>query len=269
MTGQGKRKKLGQHFLVDTAIAHQIAEASGAAPGAEMVEIGPGKGALTGPLLETGASVTALELDQALFDHLSHTLGRNPRLKLVRVNALRFDFDSLPAPFRVASNLPYSVAVTIIKKLISHKARIAAMTLMTQAEVAQRLCAQAGEDGYGSLSVFVGYHCTAELLFTVPPSAFRPRPKVESAVIRLTPRLKPPVEVDDEEAFFGLVQTAFAHRRKTIKNNLAKVWEDKAALAQAFDSAGVEPSTRAEEMTMKQFAALSRFLGAGNIRSPK
>ena len=260
MSSWGKRKKLGQHFLADQETAHRIAEASGAAPGEKIVEIGPGRGALTGPLLATGAEVTALELDRELFDYLQKTMGANLRLKLVRANALTFDFSTIPSPFRVASNLPYSVAAAIINRLIEFKGKISAMTLMTQMEVAQRLCAKEGEDGYGSLSVFVGYHCAAEFLFTVPASAFRPRPKVESAVIRLTPRARPPVDLADEEAFFRLVRTAFAHRRKTIRNNLAKTVEDRETLDRAFDSAGVDPGARAEDVSMEGFAALSRAL---------
>jgi len=257
----GQKHKLGQHFLADRAIAQRIAEASGAAPGVTIVEIGPGKGALTGPLLDTGANVTALELDQELYGYLVKTFRGRERFHLLRANALKFDYTTLPSPFHVASNLPYSVATPIIKTLINHKERVASMTLMTQAEVAHRLCASAGEKGYGSLSVFVGYHCHTEYLFDVPPSAFRPRPKVDSAVIRLVPRKAPPVRIENEEGFFSLVQTSFVHRRKKIKNNLSKLFDSPETLLKALDAAGVAPSLRAEDITMEQFAGIYKGMG--------
>ncbi|MDH5639381.1 MAG: 16S rRNA (adenine(1518)-N(6)/adenine(1519)-N(6))-dimethyltransferase RsmA [Nitrospinota bacterium] len=263
MKEHGQRHKLGQHFLADTAIAQRIAEASGAAGGVTMVEIGPGKGALTGPLLDTGADVIALELDQDLFHYLKIAFATRESFHLLKANALKFEYNTLPSPFHVASNLPYSVAVPIIKKLIENKERVASMTLMTQAEVAHRLTASAGSKGYGSLSVFVGYHCHAEFLFDVPPSAFRPRPKVDSAVIRLVPRKSPPVQVADEEAFFKLVHTSFVHRRKTIKNNLAKLFDNPEALLKALDAAGVAPTLRAENITMEQFAGIYEEMGVG------
>ena len=256
MPGVNKRKKLGQHFLSDPSIARRIAEAACAEPGAVIVEIGPGRGALTAPLLDTGAQVIALELDIELFEYLSKAFAGRENFRALKANALKFDYNTLPAHFHVASNLPYSVAVPIIKTLIEHKARISSMTLMTQAEVAQRLTASAGEKGYGSLSVYVGYHCQTSLLFTVPRTAFRPWPKVESAVIRLVPRLAPPVTVADEDAFFSMVHTAFSHRRKTIKNNLERLFENKESLLSALEAAGVEASARAEELTMEQFAAI-------------
>jgi len=256
MPGQGKRKKLGQHFLADPAIAQRIAQACGAGPGDLLVEIGPGKGALTGPLLDTGARVIALELDEELFKYLGRIFTGKENLSIVRANALKYDYTNLPAPFRVASNLPYSVAAPIIKTLIANKKVITSMTLMTQKEVAQRLCAAAGDDGYGSLSVFVGYHCQAEYLFDVPPRAFRPWPKVDSAVLRLTPWPSPPVMVAEEDGFFRLVQAAFAHRRKTIKNNLAVLWPDQESFLSSLEAASVTPSMRAEEITMGQFASL-------------
>lgn len=256
MKEHGQRHKLGQHFLVDRFIAQRIAEASGAAPGVPIVEIGPGRGALTGPLLNTGANVIALELDQELYGYLKKTYQGRERFRLLKANALKFDYTTLPSPFHVASNLPYSVAVPIIKTLIDQKRRVASMTLMTQAEVAHRLTASAGEPGYGSLSIFVAYHCQTEFLFEVPPKAFKPWPKVDSAVIRLVPREAPPVQVANEEAFFKLVHTSFVHRRKTIKNNLAKLFDSPEALLKALDAAGVAPTARAQEITIEQFAGI-------------
>ncbi|MBI5816531.1 MAG: ribosomal RNA small subunit methyltransferase A [Nitrospinae bacterium] len=260
MPGRGhtKQKKLGQCFLVDDGAVRRIVAGSGVAAADRVLEVGPGRGILTRALLHAGGIVHAVELDRELYDHLKKELGANPNLTLEKGNALRFDFGSFPAPYKIISNLPYSVSVALIKTFIENRRYISEMTLMVQAEVGERLTATAGDGHYGSLSVFVNYHCRTSLLFRVPPESFRPAPKVESAVVRLAPRLKPAVDVPDEDGYFRFVQTAFVHRRKTIRNNLKAVWGHVDKLDEAFTVTAIAPSSRPEDVSMEGFAALYR-----------
>ena len=259
MAGRGgKRKKLGQHFLVDTAVADRIVALSGVTKGDVALEIGPGKGILTGRLVRTGAVIRAVELDTALCDELQREMSGEKTLTVERCNALYFDYASMPTPFHVVGNLPYSVAVALIKKFLERPDTIVSMTLMTQREVAHRLTAGAGEPGYGSLSLYVAYHCKTEYLFDVPPEAFIPRPRVESAVIKLYPLGKPPVGVSDVEQFFRFIRASFGHRRKTLKNNLKGWWSSADQFYDACADADVNPKMRPQDVSMKSFADLFR-----------
>jgi len=255
--GRRKRRKLGQHFLVDDRIADRIVEESGVKEGGRVLEVGPGRGVLTRRLIGRGAFVRAVELDRALHSELKEKLGKPGVCEIEWGNALKFDFDSIEAPFDIVSNLPYSVCVALIKMFFNHMDKIKSMTLMVQSEVAARLTANAGDSAYGSLSVYTSYHCKTEWLFTAPPTAFSPRPKVESAVISLKPLEKePPVNVSDKEAFFKFVMTSFVHRRKTIKNNLRDLWPDTESFKKSLLSAGVEESERPQEISLDRFSAL-------------
>lgn len=253
---QSKRRKLGQNFLKDARFVHRIVEAAGVGAGDLVVEIGPGRGVLTRALLATGAHVHAVELDEELYDSLRGEMGGAENFTIERGNAMRLDLGFVEDKCHVVSNLPYSVSVAIIKRLLEQLDKISSMILMVQSEVADRLTAEPGGSKYGSLSALVEYHCQTERLFTVPPGAFRPAPKVDSAVIRLTPRKEPSVDVDDSEAFFGFIHSAFQHRRKTIRNNLSGLFETADALDGALDAAGVAPSKRPQEVTLAEYAAL-------------
>lgn len=253
-----KRKKLGQHFLVDESIADRIVEESGVSEGDRVLEVGPGRGVLTHRLIDKGAHVRAVELDRDLFSALKSKLHKPGVCEIEWGNALKFDFDSIEAPFEVVSNLPYSVSVAIIKMFFDHIDKIGSMTLMVQSEVAKRLTAEAGDSAYGSLSVYTSYHCETRRLFRVPPEAFRPPPKVDSAVISLKPFREAPVKVSDKEIFFKFVSTSFIHRRKTIKNNLRELWPDVESFDRSLDLAGVEPSERPQDISIERFSALFR-----------
>ncbi|VAX19664.1 SSU rRNA (adenine(1518)-N(6)/adenine(1519)-N(6))-dimethyltransferase [hydrothermal vent metagenome] len=255
--GRRKRRKLGQHFLVDDRIADRIVDESGVGEGDRVVEVGPGRGVLTSRLIGKGAFVRAVELDRTLHSELKEKLDKPGVCEIEWGNALKFDFDSIKAPFDIVSNLPYSVSVALIKMFFDHIDKIKSMTLMVQSEVAKRLTAKAGDSAYGSLSVYTAYHCKTEWLFTVPPTAFRPRPKVESAVIGLKHLEKePPVGAPDKEAFFEFVMTSFVHRRKTIKNNLRDLWPDQGSFKKSLLSAGVGETQRPQEISLDRFAAL-------------
>jgi 16S rRNA (adenine1518-N6/adenine1519-N6)-dimethyltransferase len=253
-----RRRKLGQHFLADQNYITRIIEATNVGQEDNVLEIGPGAGVLTNALIETGAVVTCIEIDEQLYDKLmaDHAERDINSVTVYRANALKFDFTSIPAPYHVVSNLPYSVATPIIEKLIGEGENIITMTLMTQKEVGERLTAAPGDPHFGSLSIFVGYYCQTEFLFTVPPEAFTPPPAVDSAVIQLTPRSLPPVTVDDPDAFFLFVRTHFLHRRKTLRNNFNKAYGDDCDVDELFRQASVDDILRPGATSIEQFAAL-------------
>ncbi len=251
-----KRRKLGQHFLTDGAVADRIVAEAGVNADSHVLEIGPGKGFLTERLIATGAKVHAVEIDTELYEGLGRKLANSERFSIELGNALKFDFNTIEQPYMIVSNLPYSVAVAIIKKIIDSAPDIESMTLMVQMEVAKRLTAQPGDSSYGSLSIYTAFHMKADYLFTVPRTAFRPNPEIESAVIRLAPNENSPVKVSDEEKFFRLVKTAFGHRRKTIRNNLAASQIDGALLVTALENSGINPMARPQELSLGQFAQI-------------
>ena len=254
--GIGKRKKLGQHFLKDPEVVERIVTASGVRPGDQVLEIGPGRGILTKALLKAGADLLCVEIDEYLYNALCDELGGKGNLTLVKQNALYYEFPEAFMNYKIVSNLPYSVSVPLVKRFIEQGTKVESMTLMTQEEVGRRLTAKAGEKHYGSLSVFVEYHCETEFLFAVPSGSFSPPPKVSSSVISFKPRLTPPVKVSDKESFFEFVKTAFVHRRKTIRNNLKKQWIGDTDFEEACDIAGLDPTSRPQEISIGKFATL-------------
>jgi 16S rRNA (adenine1518-N6/adenine1519-N6)-dimethyltransferase len=273
------RKSLGQNFLTDHQIARRIIDAVSAAPTDAIIEIGPGKGALTAMLLRGSGHVVAVEIDARLVEELRRTT-KTEDLTIIAADALNLNWDEIidnakskvnasvgpgeaSGRVRIVANLPYYISTPIIEKLLSLRRRIFDMTLMLQKEVADRITSEPGGKEYGYLSVMVQYYCVATKLFEVPPSAFTPEPKVDSAVIRLRVREEPAVKVADERKFFALVRVCFAQRRKTILNNL------KAAGASplftrdvqlALEAASVAPQRRAETLSIMEFAALAEML---------
>ena len=230
------RQKLGQHFLSDQSVLKRIAAAACAPDEPVVTEIGPGKGALTEYLLERAKHVRAIELDPELADQLA---VRFPQVELIRGDALQADLGATGA---IAGNLPYYVATPIISRVLRTGR---AGTFLIQKEVAERITAGKGSRDYGYFSVECQFFATAEYLFTVKPGSFRPPPKVDSAVIRLTPR--PVREVDDAEAFLRFVSRCFQHKRKTLRNNLGMT---------DFPESGL----RAEQLTVAEFADLYKRL---------
>jgi len=245
------KPKLGQHFLADSGYCSWIVEAAGISPHDHVVEIGPGKGALTHLLGEMTDRLTLVEPDREL---AAESALRFRQAELLGEKAETVDYSLLPGPLTVVSNLPYYASVHIFKALTEHKQNIARMVLMFQKEVAERISAKAGEHHYGSLSAWSGYHWQMEMVLEVPPEAFRPPPKVDSAVVRFLPHPSPPVPGNEEE-LFRLVRASFAHKRRTLRNNLKGIFSGE-SIGAAFTAAGLEPNIRAEEVSLQQFAQM-------------
>ena len=265
------RKSLGQNFLTDQRIARRIIDAVAPLPTDLIVEIGPGTGALTRMLVDRSGYVEAIEIDARLADELRRSVTAE-NLSVLTADALSLDWMTLitsakrklqsvsrPPRVRIVANLPYYISTPIIERLVSLGRAVFDMTLMLQKEVADRITTGPGGKDYGYLSVMVQYYCIASKLFEVPPTAFTPPPKVRSAVINLTVRERPAVEVADEAKFFALVRACFAQRRKTILNNLkaaSSVLKFTQPLESALEAASVAPRRRAETLSIDEFAKL-------------
>lgn len=255
------KKRYGQHFL-EAAWADKVVAAIDPKPDERFLEIGPGPGALTMRLAPRVAHVTAVELDAAMIEALQPRLP--PNVTLVHADFLEFDLSSLERPFRVAGNLPYNVSSPILFALIrAHRTAggIIDATLMIQREVAERMYAQPGSGDYGVLSIFVQLHADARRMLALPPGAFRPAPKVHSAIVSL--RFRPPaVAVPDEAMFETMVRTMFMQRRKTLLNALRPFAAARNRDAgEALDAAGIDRSRRPETLQLTELARLAeRFV---------
>ena len=247
------KARLGQHFLTDIQVIQDIMDLVRSKAGEEFVEIGPGRGALTAPLVESGAAVHAVEIDPVLADQLRAGLP-GEQLTVYREDALSFDYSALEAPvLRMVGNLPYYISTPLLFRLLDSAARFSDMTVMLQREVAERLCASPGSRRYGRLTVMAAARCRTELCFTVAPEAFRPPPRVESAVVRLLPDARHRIESPD--TFDRLVRQAFSQRRKTIANALKGL-----AGKEQIAAAGIDPSVRAEQIGVAEYLRLSELL---------
>ena len=258
----GRRRALGQHFLRDPGIARAIVDLAAPTRSDLVLEIGPGEGALTGELERRAGRVLALEVDPGLATRLR---PRFPRAEIVEADARTWDFGATERPAGgralVVGNLPYSVGKPILTALVAARGAIDLMVLMLQREVADRVAAAPGGRTYGSLSVLTQLYCDVRVELRVPPGAFRPPPKVDSAVIRLTPLRTPRVAVADERRFHVVVRAAFAQRRKTLANALAAgLGLPSEAIRAAAERAGIDPSRRAETLNIIDFAALAARL---------
>ncbi len=219
-----------------------------------MVEIGPGEGALTRELLPILGQLDVVELDRDLIPLLQDKLSELGELRIHQADALKFDFCQLspgPAQLRVAGNLPYNISTPLLFHLLEMSHCIQDMHFMLQKEVVERITAKPGSGQYGRLSVMIQYYCEADMLFTVGPGAFRPAPKVDSAVVRLVPHQQPPVAVDASR-LSHLVNRAFGQRRKTLRNNLKGLLD-----ADEIASLGIDPGIRPERLGLEDFARLT------------
>lgn len=262
MAAPSKRRALGQHFLRDAEIARAIVALVAPTGSDLVVEIGPGEGALTAELARRAGRLIALEVDGELAARLR---PRFSGVEIVEADARTWDYGTLQAPpggrVLVVGNLPYSVGKPILMALVSARTAIDAMALMLQREVAERVAAAPGSRVYGGLSVLTQLYCDVQLALRVPPAAFHPPPKVDSAVIRLGVLRSPRVEVADERRFHVVVRAAFAQRRKTLANALAAgLGRSAGALRATAEAAGIDPSRRAETLTIFEFAELTRRL---------
>jgi len=251
------RKRFGQHFLRDTTAIRRIIDAVRPEPGQPLVEIGPGRGALTRHLLQAALSLEVVELDRDLIAPLLSACRGLGELRIHQADALTFDFSQLrhsQERLRLVGNLPYNIATPLIFHLLDQLECIADMHFMLQKEVVERMAASPGSKAYGRLSVMLQYRCRVEPLFTLGAAAFSPPPRVESAFVRLLPHDQAPVDIGDPARFAALVQRAFSQRRKTLRN----VLRDQLA-ADRIAAAGIDPGARPETLSLADFAALSRL----------
>ncbi len=257
------RKRFGQNFLIDHGIIREIVRAVHPRPGEQIVEIGPGKGAITQLLADSGARLSVIELDRDLVPWLRVRFEKYPGFALYQADALAFDFSQLVTdgqPLRIVGNLPYNISTPLIFHLLGYAGQVRDMHFMLQKEVVKRMAAQPGESAYGRLGIMVQYHCAVEALFEVPPEAFDPAPKVDSAIVRLTPHATPPFVARDPGVLEKLVNLAFQQRRKTLRNSL------KGSLPLAvIDNLPVDGNVRAETLSLETFVSLSNLLEASQF----
>lgn len=252
------RKRFGQNFLVDPHVINNIVDAIGIESGDHLIEIGPGRGALTDSLLEHCANLTVVEIDRDLASLLEVRYLNNSNFKLHVGDALTADFATLGhhQPMRIVGNLPYNISTPLLFHLLNFRSLITDMYFMLQREVVDRLAASPGSKNYGRLSVMMQYHCQIQALFEVPATAFKPAPKVTSAVVRLIPHIEHPCEALDPDLFENLVRTCFQQRRKTLRNSLKKFVADPEVLSET----GIDLTIRPEQISVANFVLLSNQL---------
>ena len=248
------RKRFGQNFLHDPAVIGRIVQAINPGPDDSVVEIGPGQGAITLPLLQAAGKLNVVELDRDLVGPLAERCRDLGELAVHNADALSFDFCALveDRPLRIVGNLPYNISTPLLFYLLRQHTCIQDMHFMLQKEVVGRMAARPGGSAWGRLSVMLQYRCEVLPLFDIGPGAFKPPPKVESAFVRLVPHNSPPVEVEDETIFSDLVRQAFSQRRKTLRNTLRAILD-----VDEISAAGIDPTARAETLGLAEFAALA------------
>ncbi|EPU21253.1 SSU rRNA (adenine(1518)-N(6)/adenine(1519)-N(6))-dimethyltransferase [Streptococcus agalactiae] len=265
------KKSFGQNFLTDTNILQKIVDTAEIDKGVNVIEIGPGIGALTEFLAENAAEVMAFEIDDRLIPILADTLARFDNVQVVNQDILKADlqtqmqaFKNPDLPIKVVANLPYYITTPILMHLIESKIPFAEFVVMMQKEVADRISAMPNTKAYGSLSIAVQYYMTAKVSFIVPRTVFVPAPNVDSAILKMVRRDQPVVSVQDEDFFFRVSKVAFVHRRKTLWNNLTshfgKSEDTKAKLEKALEIAKIKPSIRGEALSIPDFASLADAL---------
>jgi len=248
------RKRFGQHFLHDRNIIDKIIRAINPNPGDNLLEIGPGRGALTLPLLNNCKQLTAVELDRDLIPVLQQKAALSGNLNVINTDILKFKLDSLlrSEAIRIVGNLPYNISTPLMFHLMNSIEHIRDMHFMVQKEVAKRIVAEASSSNYGRLSVMIQYFCHCQYLFDVAPGCFTPPPKVDSAIIRLIPHTKPVARVINFARFSEVVQVAFNQRRKTIGNSLKSILPP-----ETFEYCQIDKRLRAENLTLQDFACLA------------
>jgi len=270
------KKSFGQNFLTDTNILQKIVDTAEIDKNVNVIEIGPGIGALTEFLAENAAEVVAFEIDERLVPILEDTLRDHDNIKVINEDVLKADlqtrvkeFKNPNLPIKVVANLPYYITTPILMHLIESKIPFAEFVVMMQKEVADRISAEPNTKAYGSLSIAVQYYMTAKVAFVVPRTVFVPAPNVDSAILKMTRREQPLVEVKDEDFFFRVSKISFVHRRKTLWNNLTshfgKSEEVKTKLEQALENANIKPSIRGEALSIPDFARLSDALSEAGL----
>ncbi len=254
------RKRFGQNFLHDSGVIDRIIRAISPKAGERLLEIGPGQGALTDSLVNSAAQLDVIEIDRDLVQILTERFALNTNFTLHEGDALKFDFARLnaePSSLRVVGNLPYNISTPLIFHLLNNAHLVRDMHFMLQKEVVERMAAKPGGGDWGRLSIMVQYHCRVEHLFNVGPGSFSPPPKVDSAIVRLTPYAQLPHPAKDARALDRVVREAFNHRRKTLRNTLKNILS-----AEAIEAAGVDGSLRPEQLDIAAFVRLADQLSA-------
>ncbi|MDE6384812.1 MAG: 16S rRNA (adenine(1518)-N(6)/adenine(1519)-N(6))-dimethyltransferase RsmA [Eubacterium sp.] len=261
-------KALGQNFIIDSEVCPEMASHLAANDKTGVIEIGPGIGVLTKELCRVAGKVIAIELDKRLFPVLEETLSEFSNLEIIGGDALKLDLNALIAEkfsdmssVKVCANLPYYITSPVIMTLLESRLPIDEIVVMVQKEAAERFCAEIGSRNSGAVTVAVNYYADARMLFEVPKNCFHPAPKVDSAVMKLTLRDKPPIDVKDEKHFFTVVRAAFAQRRKTALNCLSNgLGISKNQVLSALNTIGKNEKSRAENFTLEEFAKLSELI---------
>lgn len=260
-------KSMGQNFLIEDWVPHDIADSAGLDQHCGVLEIGPGIGPLTAQLALRAGKVVAVELDRDLLPILSETMSGHPNVEIIPGDVMKLDLSAVVADkfngltAKVCANLPYNITTPVITRLLEAGC-FQSITVMIQREVARRICAAPGSPDCGAFSLFCQYHAECEFLFEVPPECFLPPPKVTSAVVRLTPRSVPPVDADPS-VLFSVIHAAFAQRRKTLLNALSAAYGarfSKEELRQFILDSGLSESVRGERLSLADFASLAKFL---------
>jgi len=248
------KKRFGQHFLHDQQIIKQIINAVQLNSGQTLVEIGPGTGAITMPLLQKYKQMTAIELDRDLISPLTKEAVNHGELTLINDDILNIDFNALfpGQSLSIVGNLPYNISTPLLFHLLASSQMITSMTFMVQQEVANRITADVGNKAYGRLSIMMQYYCESSYLFHVPPESFNPPPKVDSAVIHLKPHDQLNQKLKDKLLLDTIVKSAFSLRRKTIRNSLKNI-----VTTEHFEMSDINPSLRAENLSLEQFITLT------------
>lgn len=263
------QKKFGQNFLIDTHVLDKIIRSAGITKDDFVLEIGPGIGTMTQYLCENAREVVAVEIDKNLIPILEDTLSEYDNVSVMNEDILKVDLNKLAQeknggkPIKVVANLPYYITTPIIMGLFESHVPVASITVMVQKEVADRMQEGPGSKDYGALSLAVQYYANPEIVANVPPNCFMPRPKVGSAVIRLTCHEEPPVQVEDENLMFRIIRASFNQRRKTLLNGLNNSPEisiPKEMIAEAIAEMELSPSIRGEALSLEQFAQLSNIM---------
>ncbi len=254
------RKRFGQNFLHDSGVIDRIIRAISPKAGERLLEIGPGQGALTDSLVNSAAQLDVIEIDRDLVQMLTERFALNTNFTLHEGDALKFDFARLnaePSSLRVVGNLPYNISTPLIFHLLNNAHLVRDMHFMLQKEVVERMAAKPGGGDWGRLSIMVQYHCRVEHLFNVGPGSFSPPPKVDSAIVRLTPYAQLPHPAKDARALDRVVREAFNQRRKTLRNTLKNILS-----AEGIEAAGVDGSLRPEQLDIAAFVRLADQLSA-------
>ncbi|MCI8484191.1 MAG: 16S rRNA (adenine(1518)-N(6)/adenine(1519)-N(6))-dimethyltransferase RsmA [Lachnospiraceae bacterium] len=263
------QKKFGQNFLIDSRVLDKIVAAAGITKEDFVLEIGPGIGTMTQYLCESAREVTAVEIDKHLIPILADTLSEYHNVEVIQEDILKMDIKGLAEaknhgnPIKVVANLPYYITTPIIMELFESQVPIDSITIMVQKEVADRMQVGPGTKDYGALSLAVQYYAKPEIVANVPPNCFMPRPKVGSAVIRLTRHQKVPVQVKCEKFLFQIIRASFNQRRKTLVNGLynsPEITVEKEQVVKALEQMGLSSNIRGEALTLEQFASLSNLL---------